>query len=101
MKITEVKFQKITNEDTKVLVRVDIHFEEFWLKGFKIIRDPETKKEYLTPPSYRSPKGWRAIFATDEENEWQKIRGRVLDEYNQYLMKQSADEVKDKSLSYK
>lgn len=97
MKITDIKFQKITNEDTEVVARVDIHFDWFWLKGFKIIRDPESNKEYVTPPSYRSSKGWRALFDTDDEKDWQKIRAAVLDSFNEHLMKENADQLKEKA----
>lgn len=95
MKITEIKFHKISNEDTEVIARVDIHFDWFWLKGFKLIRNTTTNKEFVTPPSYRSSKGWRALFSTDEEQDWQRIFASVLSAYSEHLMKESADQINE------
>jgi hypothetical protein len=95
MQIVEIKFHKITDKDTEVVSRVDIHFDGFWLKGFKVVRDPVTKKEYLTPPSYRSPLGWRALFNTDDPAVWRKICASVLSSYDEQLMKESADETQE------
>lgn len=90
MKILEVQIVKAKSE--KVRARADVHFEGFWLKGFKVIQDPETKKEYVTPPSYSSPQGWRTLFKTDSPEDWQEIQRRILEKYNQTLMKEAADE---------
>lgn len=95
MKIVEMKFQKISNEDTEVVARVDIHFDWFWLKGFKVIRGRDSNKEYVTPPSYRSPKGWRSLFSTDNEVDWQQIVASVLSRYNEHLMKDTVDQIQE------
>jgi len=96
MRIVEIKFHKISDEDTEVVSRVDIHFDGFWLKGFKVIRDRDSNKEYVTPPSYRSPKGWRALFLTDSKTDWQKIVASVLSAYNEHLIKESADQIQER-----
>lgn len=90
LKIIEIKFVKTKSES--VLARADIHFDGFWLKGFKILRNKE-RKEYVTPPSYFAQhKGWRKLFETDSLEDWQMIQRRVLEDYNVHLMKESIDE---------
>lgn len=90
MKILEVQIVKTKSE--KVRARADVHFDGFILKGFKILQDEDTKKEYVTPPSYLSPSGWRALFKTDLPEDWQEIQRRILEEYNLNQMKEVVDE---------
>lgn len=92
-KIIEITFVK--TEKGKVIARADVHFDGFILKGFKVIRD-SLGKEYVTPPSYESPKGWRKTFITDSKEEWQKIQARILDDFSKKQMKESADEIYEK-----
>ena len=90
MKILEVKIVKTESE--KVLARADIHFEGFWLKGFKVIKGKEANKEYVTPPSYKAGPYWRELFHTDNQDDWQEIHRRILQDYNIYLMNQTIEE---------
>ncbi|MFH0750048.1 MAG: septation protein SpoVG family protein [Candidatus Gottesmanbacteria bacterium] len=95
MKITEITIQKINKSETKVLARVDIQFEEFLLKGFKVIQAEDTTKQFVTPPSYLSDKGWRPLFKTSDPSEWKKIVAAVLSRYNEHLMKQVTDQIQE------
>lgn len=90
LKILEVAIVKTKSESVKA--RADIHFDGFWLKGFKIIQDRKTLQEYVTPPSYLSDKGWRELFRTDGAKDWHEIQRRVLKEYEELQMKESVDE---------
>lgn len=94
MKILEVTFLESKSE--KVLARADIHFEGFLLKGFKVLQDPVSKKEYVTPPSYSSPNGWRKLFKTDKPEDWEMIQKIVLEAYTKKQIKDSLDD-KDSS----
>jgi len=91
MKILEVQIVKTKSKNVKV--RADVHFEGFWLKGFKVLQDEETRKEFVTPPSYQSPSGWRMLFKTDSPKDWQEIQRRILEEYNHHLMEESVSEL--------
>lgn len=93
MKILEVKFVK--TKQGKVKVRADVHFEGFWLNGFKVFQDEETKREYLTPPSYPVGIFWRKLFKTDSLEDWKQIERKVIDEYNLWLIKESTDEISE------
>lgn len=96
MKIIKVQFVKINNSESKVLVRADILFEEFELRGFKVVSDSDNPtKQYIVPPSYRSDKGWRALFKTVNPQDWQKINAVVLAEYNKYLINESLEDIKE------
>lgn len=95
MKILEVHIIKTKSE--KVKARADVHFDGFWLKGFKIIQDAETKREYVTPPSYQSPHGWRGLFKTDLPEDWEKIQRRILEEYNHHLMQEITDGISEET----
>ena len=90
MDILEIIFVKTKSE--KVIVRADVHFEGFLLKGFKVLRNDETGREYVTPPSYLSAKGWRPIFKTDNPATWQKIQEKILDEFDNKQIADFADE---------
>lgn len=90
MKILEIQLIKAKSD--KVQARADVHFEGFWLKGFKVVRDLEKKKEYVTPPSYFSQQGWRALFKTDSLEDWQEIQRRILEEYTLSLMKEAVED---------
>lgn len=90
MKIIEVQIVKTNSE--KVKARADVHFEGFLLKGFKVIQDPNTGKEFVTPPSYQAGNYWRPLFKTDTNEDWQEIQRRILETYeekemNDYLNK--------------
>lgn len=93
IKILDVQIVKTRSETVKA--RADIQFDGFLLKGFKVLQDIDTKQEYVTPPSYKSPAGWRALFKTDRKEDWQEIQRRVLKAYNEYLMKESADQIRE------
>lgn len=95
MKILEVQIVKAKSE--RVRARADVHFDGFWLKGFKVLQDEDTKKEYVTPPSYLSPSGWRALFKTDSLEDWQAIQRQILEEYALWLMKETANELINKN----
>jgi len=90
MKILEVEIIKTKSE--KVQARADVHFEGFWLKGFKIIKDLTTRSEFVTPPSYLSPRGWRPLFKTDSIEEWYEIRSQILEDYNNFQIKDSVND---------
>jgi hypothetical protein len=94
IKILEINFIKAKTES--VIARADIHFEGFTLKGFKIVRD-SSGKEFVTPPSYLSPKGWRSLFKTDSPEDWANIQQVVLAEYNMNLIREAADEIQIES----
>lgn len=91
MKITEVQIIKTRSE--KVRARADIHFEWFWLKGFKVLFDEDKKRNFLTPPSYLSGMGWRALFKTDEKKDWEEIQEIVLKEYEEYELRESTEDL--------
>ena len=91
MRILEVQIVK--TKLGKVKARADVHFEGFWLKGFKVLQDEETRKEFVTPPSYQSPSGWRMLFKTDSPKDWQEIQRRILEEYNTNLMKETVNDL--------
>ncbi len=102
LKIQEVVFVKIiqpSNSDRKadLLARADVHFNSFWLKGFKILRDKLTGKEYVTPPSYKAGVYWRPLFRTDSTSDWQEIHRFILDQFNQHLMKEAVDQIQEES----
>jgi len=90
MKILEIKILNAKSENVKA--RADIHFDGFTLNGFKVILNSETHKEYVTPPSYKSFKGWRMLFKTDDEEDWNEIQRRVLEEYGHHLIDESVPE---------
>ncbi|MFZ5366498.1 MAG: hypothetical protein ACOZBZ_04410 [Patescibacteria group bacterium] len=75
----------------EVIARADIHFDGFLVKGFKVLRD-ESGANYVTPPSYLSPHGWRPIFKTDSPEDWQAIKNGILKSYDEYLMKEAMEE---------
>ena len=90
--IIEIKFMKVSSERRKVLARATIEFETFTLGGFKILED-DNKKAYVTPPSYKSGGCWRMTFITKREDDWEKLKEKVLEEYNLWLIKEAADEL--------
>lgn len=96
LRIIEINFIKVKSE--KVLARADVHFDGFWLRGFKILRDEKTGKEYVTPPSYFAGNGWRALFRTDSKKDWKQICRHILKEFNRYQLKESANEIKEKDI---
>lgn len=93
IKIKILGVQIIKTHSEKVKARADVHFEGFWLKGFKVLRDEDKKKEYVTPPSYLSPSGWRTLFKTDLPEDWQEIQCRILEEYDHHLIEESVSEL--------
>jgi hypothetical protein len=80
MKILEVAFLESKSET--VLARADIHFEGFVLKGFKVLKDRKSNKEYVTPPSYKAGIYWRPLFKTDSLEDWHVIQNRILEDYS-------------------
>lgn len=90
MKIIEVQILKTNSE--KVQARADIHFEGFWLKGFKILKDSESVKSFVTPPSYLSGHGWRALFKTDTPDDWKEIQNKVLSQFDECQLKEATEE---------
>ena len=86
MKIIDVTFLK-SSSDT-VLARADVHFEGFILKGFKVLKDNKSNKNYVTPPSYRAGVYWRPLFRTDSPEDWKTISERILKEYEESLIKE-------------
>jgi len=89
MKILEVTFLESKSE--KVLARADIHFEGFLLKGFKVLRDEKTNKQYITPPSYKAGIYWRPLFRTDSLEDWHDIQNRILEEYDKKQIEESLE----------
>lgn len=92
MKILEVTFLESKSE--KVLARADVHFDGFLLKGFKVLKDEKTNKEYVTAPSYKAGIYWRPLFRTDTVEDWQQIQERVLQKFNEKQIKESIEENK-------
>jgi hypothetical protein len=86
----------VKTQSPSVIGRADVHFDGFILKGFKIMRDKVTLKEYVTPPSYQSPHGWRPLFKTDNPEDWKAIQSRILSEFSSYLINESVEEVSNK-----
>lgn len=91
LEIREIVFVKTKSE--KVVIRADVHFKGFTLKGFKVLRDEA--KFYVTPPSYKAPQGWRELFRTDYPEDWQEISQRILADFRQFEMKEAADQLKE------
>jgi hypothetical protein len=91
LKIFEITFLKTKSE--KVRARADVHFVGFTLKGFKIIHDEETGKNYITPPSYQAGVFWRPLFKTDSPEVWKEICDQILKDYEESLMKDSIEEL--------
>jgi len=89
LKILEIQMVKTSSLNVKA--RADVHFEGFTLKGFKIIQEPESKREYVTPPSYQSSQGWRTLFKTDLPEDWEEIQRRILGEFNKKQMEEAID----------
>lgn len=92
LKILEISFVKTRSDSVKA--RVDIHFEGFTLKGFKVLQDEGTKRYFLTPPSYLSPKGWRKLFKTDHFEDWQEIQRCVLERFDRLQMEEAAEAIR-------
>lgn len=90
MKILEVTFLESKSE--LVLARADVHFEGFLLKGFKVLKDPKTNKQYITPPSYKAGMYWRPLFRTDTVEIWHMIQSRILEEYDKKQIEESMQE---------
>jgi len=90
MNITSVEIIKAKSE--KVIARADVTFDWFILKGFKILRDNKTGKEYVTPPSYQAGLFWRPLFRTNSPADWEKLQRLILEQYNQKLMQESVGE---------
>lgn len=90
MKILEVTFLESKSE--KVIARADVHFEEFILKGFKVLKDEKTNKQYVTPPSYKAGVYWRPLFRTDSVDEWHNIQNRIIEEYEKKQIEESMQE---------
>lgn len=93
MKIVSVKF--ISTNSPSVLARADVIFDEFELKGFKVIKD-KNNKEYITPPSYPAGSFWRPLFHTSEER-WSDIQTTIRKRFNEWQIEQSLDEVYEKT----
>lgn len=91
MKIIKITIVKTVSDN--VCARADVFFDDFMLKGFKVIRDKETLKEYVTPPSYLSKMGWRPLFRTVDPQDWKLIETSIIKEYSDHIIKESADEL--------
>lgn len=96
MKIISVSIVKTVSP--KVKARADVEFDGFVLKGFKVIQDESTRKDYVTPPSYLSPKGWRPLFKTTNPDDWQEISRRIVQEYDLFLMKEATNQLTEKDV---
>lgn len=92
-KLKVLSVEIVKTKEGKVKARADVQFAGFLLKGFKVIQDEQTKKEYVTPPSYRAGAFWRSLFKTDSKEDWQEIQRRILQEYNQKQMEESVNEI--------
>lgn len=88
--ITSIEIIKAKSE--KVIARADVTFDWFILKGFKILRDNQTSKEYVTPPSYQAGPFWRPLFRTNTPGDWEILQRLILEQYNQKLMQEAVDE---------
>ncbi|QQG41265.1 MAG: hypothetical protein HYV90_03785 [Candidatus Woesebacteria bacterium] len=97
LEIKEIRFVPIKSSNTKVKMRADIHFNNFWLKGFKILTD-NSGKDFVTPPSYPTKFGFRQLFRTDDKSDWQKIHAEILRQYQDYLIKESANELPEEEI---
>ena len=86
-----IKVEFIKSNSGKMVARADIQFNGFQLKGFKILKN-EHGKEYVTAPSYLSPLGWRQLFRTDNEEEWNNICQEVLSRFGDHSIKESLEE---------
>ena len=86
MKIVEVQINKI--QTGKVVAQAKINFGWFWLAGFKVVDGGESKK-YVTPPSYKSSFGWKALFTTVKKSDWKEIQSRILEAYEEWELEES------------
>jgi hypothetical protein len=91
MKIIEIQIVKTKSES--VVARADVHFEGFWMKGFKVMREKETSKEFVTPPSYRAGMYWRPLFRTDDAKDWQEIQRRILEKHNEEQIGETVEDI--------
>ena len=90
MKITKIQIIKTTSP--KVLARADVGFEDITVKGFKVLKDQVTGKDFVTPPSYYTPGGWRPLFKTTTKELWQELCAAIIKAYNQHLIEESLNE---------
>lgn len=91
LSIEDVKYMLTKSEN--VICRADVTFSEgFELKGFKVLRDKLTNKEYVTPPSYKAGPFYRPLFHTSPEV-WRQIQNEILKRFNQWQIEQSLSEV--------
>lgn len=90
-----IKINIVKTNSTTVCARADVNFEDFILKGFKVLRDSKTLKEYVTPPSYLSKMGWRPLFRTVDPQDWHDLEKEILHAFNTNTLKESADELGD------
>jgi hypothetical protein len=90
MKIKNINIIKSKSES--VLARADVEFEDHIDRGFKIPHDSKTNKEYVTPPSYYTPGGWRPLFKTHTKEDWVILSSRIIKAYNEKQIEESLNE---------
>lgn len=89
MTITNIKINILQNPSSKVLARATVIFDSHEIRGFKILRDDKSGKDYLTPPSYYNGKSWVPLFKTTSIEEWNYLCAKVIDEFNKELINKS------------
>ena len=91
--IKEVAIVKTKSE--KVKARADVRFDDFELKGFKILHNEERGTDYVTPPSDQAGVYWRPLFRTEKESDWKRICQRILKEYDESLIREAVEEIEN------
>lgn len=87
-----LKIEIIKTSSPTVQARADVVFEDHTIKGFKIMRDAKTGKDYVTPPSYFTPNGWRPLFKTQTKEQWTELSSAIIKRYNDKLIEESLNE---------
>jgi hypothetical protein len=87
-----IKINIIQSKSESVLARADVEFEDHLDRGFKILHDAKTNKEYVTPPSYYTPGGWRPLFKTNTKEDWIDLSKQIIKAFNNKLIEESLNE---------
>jgi DNA-binding cell septation regulator SpoVG len=81
----EIKLQK----DEKLKAIVNLVFEDFLIKGFRIrtsdYENSNGDKLWVTPPSYKSGNEYRPMFYMPVKEKWEELEKIICKEYNKQV----------------